>query len=183
MKEDTRGPDPGEHRLTRRRFIRGTGAAGAGAVAAGVIPPRVAAAGTGRADYPVKPIVELSALAPGTTVPFTYPDDRAPALLLRMNEAALGGVGPDSSIVAFSTLCTHKGCPVAYRPEHRLLICPCHWSSFDPAKAGGLSSGRPARRWPGSSFGSKRIRWSRPGWTGSSTAGTRTSSETTRSKS
>ena len=59
-----------------------------------------------------------------------------------MNEAALGGVGPDSSIVAFSTLCTHKGCPVAYRPEHRLLICPCHWSSFDPAKAGGLVIGQ-----------------------------------------
>lgn len=133
---------PEEHRLTRRRFIRTTGAAGAGAVAASVIPPRVAAAGTETADYPVQPIVELSALAPGATVPFTYPDDRAPALLLHMNEAALGGVGPDSSIVAFSTLCTHKGCPVAYRPDHRLLICPCHWSSFDPAKAGGLVIGQ-----------------------------------------
>lgn len=142
MVEEEHGQDPERHRLTRRRFIRGTGAAGAGAVAAGMIPSRAEAAGTGRADYPVKPIVELSALAPGATVPFTYPDDRAPALLLRMNEAALGGVGPESSIVAFSTLCTHKGCPVAYRPEHRLLICPCHWSSFDPAKAGGLVIGQ-----------------------------------------
>ena len=142
MMEEEHGQDPERHRLTRRRFIRTTGAAGAGAVAASVIPPRVAAAGTGAADYPVKPIVELSALAPGATVPFTYPDDRAPALLLHMNEAALGGVGPDSSIVAFSTLCTHKGCPVAYRPAHRLLICPCHWSSFDPAKAGGLVIGQ-----------------------------------------
>ena len=54
----------------------------------------------------------------------------------------MGGVGPDSSIVAFSSLCTHKGCPVVYRPEHRLLICPCHWSTFDPAKAGGLVIGQ-----------------------------------------
>ena len=142
MTEDRREFSPERHRLTRRRFIRETGAAGAGMVAAGVLPAPGNAAGTARTDYPVKPIVELSALAPGATVPFTYPDDRAPALLLRMNEAALGGVGPESSIVAFSTLCTHKGCPVAYRPEHRLLICPCHWSSFDPAKAGGLVIGQ-----------------------------------------
>ena len=142
MTEEAYGPGPEWHRLTRRRFIRTTGAAGAGAVAAGMIPSRAAAAGTGTAGYPLKPIVELSALAPETTVPFTYPDDRAPALLLRMSESALGGVGPDSSIVAFSTLCTHKGCPVSYRSEHRLLICPCHWSTFDPAKAGGLVIGQ-----------------------------------------
>ncbi len=142
MTEEAYGSGPERHRLTRRRFIRTTGAAGAGAVAAGMIPSRAAAAGTGTAGYPVQPIVELSALAPETTVPFTYPDDRAPALLLRMSESALGGVGPDSSIVAFSTLCTHKGCPVSYRPEHRLLICPCHWSTFDPAKAGGLVIGQ-----------------------------------------
>ena len=142
MTEEAHGSGPERHRLTRRRFIRTTGAAGAGAVAAGMIPPRAAAAGTGTAGYPLKPIVELSALAPETTVPFTYPDDRAPALLMRMSEVALGGVGPDSSIVAFSTLCTHKGCPVSYRPEHRLLICPCHWSTFDPARAGGLVIGQ-----------------------------------------
>ena len=143
MKEETHGSDPAGHRLTRRRFIRTTGAAaGASMVAASVLPPPGHAAGTEPADYPVKPIVELAALAPGAAVPFTYPDDRSPALLLRMSEGALGGVGPDSSIVAFSTLCTHKGCPVGYRPEHRLLICPCHWSSFDPAKAGGLVIGQ-----------------------------------------
>ena len=143
MTEETHGSDPEGRRMTRRQFIRTTGAAaGAGAVAAGVLPPSGNAAGAETADYPVKPIAELAALAPGAAVPFTYPDDRSPALLLRMSEEALGGVGPDSSIVAFSTLCTHKGCPVSYRPEHRLLICPCHWSTFDPAKAGGLVIGQ-----------------------------------------
>ena len=115
-----------------------TGAAGIGAAASGVV--GTAAAGT--ADYPLTPIVALEDLAPGATVPFTYPDERSPALLLRMTEPVVGGVGPDSSIVAFSSLCTHKGCPVVYRPEHRLLICPCHWSTFDPAKAGGLVIGQ-----------------------------------------
>ena len=143
MTEDERGQPPESHsgggRLTRRRFIQTTGAAGVGAAAPVVIGSRAAAETAG---YPLTPIVALDELPPGTIVPFTYPDDRSPALLLRMNAEVLEGVGPDSSIVAFSSLCTHKGCPVVYKPEHRLLICPCHWSTFDPEKAGGLVIGQ-----------------------------------------
>ena len=126
--------------MTRRRFIQTTGAAGVGAAASGVVHRGAVAAET--ATYPIKPVIALDDLAAGTTVPFTYPDERSPALLLRMDEAVPGGVGPDSSIVAYSTLCTHKGCPVGYKPEHRLLICPCHWSTFDPAREGGLVIGQ-----------------------------------------
>ena len=140
MTEEAHVPNLERHRLTRRRFIQTTGAAGVGAAASGVVCPGGAAAET--AKYPIKQIVALDALAAGTTVPFTYPDERSPALLLRMGEEVPGGVGPDSSIVAYSTLCTHKGCPVSYKPEHSLLICPCHWSTFDPARAGGLVIGQ-----------------------------------------
>ena len=136
---------PAGSRLTRRRFIQTTGAAGVGAAAPIVIGPRAAAETAG---YPVKPIVALDELLPGTTLPFAYPDDRSPALLMRMDEEVLEGVGPDSSIVAFSSLCTHKGCPVVYKPEHRLLICPCHWSTFDPEKAGGLVIGQASQSLP-----------------------------------
>ena len=150
MRKDERGQrresDRKRPRLTRRRFIQTTGAAGVGAAAPGVIAPRAAAAQT--ADYPMTPIVALDALSPGTTFPFTYPDDRSPALLLRMSTQVLGGVGPDASIAAFSTLCTHKGCPVSYKPEHRLLVCPCHWSTFDPEKAGGLVIGQASQALP-----------------------------------
>lgn len=140
MTEEAHVPNLERHRLTRRRFIQTTGAAGVGAAASGVVSPGAAAAET--AKYPIKPIIALDELAAGTTVPFTYPDERSPALLLRMGEEVPGGVGPDSSIVAYSTLCTHKGCPVSYKPEHHLLICPCHWSTFDPARAGGLVIGQ-----------------------------------------
>ena len=140
------GTNPRRPRLTRRRFIQTTGAAGVGAAASGVLRPDAAAAET--ADYPVKSIVALGELSPGTTVPFTYPDERSPALLLRMSTKVAGGVGPDASIVAFSSLCTHKGCPVSYRPEHRLLICPCHWSTFDPEKAGSLVIGQASQPLP-----------------------------------
>ena len=140
MTEEAHVPNLERPRLTRRRFIQTTGAAGVGAATSGVVSPGAAAAET--AKYPIKPIIALDELAAGTTVPFTYPDERSPALLLRMGEEVPGGVGPDSSIVAYSTLCTHKGCPVSYKPEHHLLICPCHWSTFDPARAGGLVIGQ-----------------------------------------
>ena len=147
MTEEERGrphtPNSGGRRLSRRRFIQTTGAAGVGAAAPVAIRAPAAAE---TAAYPMTPIVALDELPPGTTVPFTYPDERSPALLLRMTSEVIAGVGPDASIVAFSSLCTHKGCPVSYRPEHRLLICPCHWSTFDPEKAGGLviRAGEPA---------------------------------------
>ena len=146
MTEEEHVPATTPRRLTRRRFIQSTGAAGVGAAASSVVGPRSASAES--MGYPVKPIIALAELAPGTTLPFSYPDDRSPALLLRMTEESISGVGPDASIVAFSSLCTHKGCPVSFRPEHRLLICPCHWSTFDPMKAGGLVIGQASQALP-----------------------------------
>jgi ubiquinol-cytochrome c reductase iron-sulfur subunit len=36
------------------------------------------------------------------------------------------------SIVAYSKLCTHAGCPVGlYQAEIGKLLCPCHQSTFD----------------------------------------------------
>ena len=44
--------------------------------------------------------------------------------------------------VAYSVVCTHQGCPVAYR--YGELVCPCHGSVFDPARGGAVVLG-PAR--------------------------------------
>jgi ubiquinol-cytochrome c reductase iron-sulfur subunit len=36
------------------------------------------------------------------------------------------------SVIAYSKLCTHVGCPVGlYQAEVGLLLCPCHQSTFD----------------------------------------------------
>ena len=100
--------------LKRRDFIK---AGGAVAGAAG-LPGLAAAAATGEApEYPSVDVARLADLAPGASVPFRYPDARSPALLLRLDGPAENGVGEDASVVAFSTLCTHKGCAVAYKPE------------------------------------------------------------------
>ena len=59
-----------------------------------------------------------------------------PVIVLKLGEPALGGVGPDRDIVAFSSLCTHMGGGLVYDRRTRTLICPVHYSQFDPARGG-----------------------------------------------
>jgi len=143
--DDTRDPRDALP-VSRRQFIRITLS---GSLAAGVVPGLPAAAVSAAAvTYPTLDVAPLASIKPGTPIAFTYPDASSPAVLLRLKNSAPGGVGPDASIVAYSTLCTHKGCPVAFRPERNLLICPCHWSSFDPAKAGQMVIGQGSEALP-----------------------------------
>jgi ubiquinol-cytochrome c reductase iron-sulfur subunit len=59
-------------------------------------------------------------------------------------------------IVAYSKLCTHAGCAISlYRAplfaadEPRpALVCPCHYSTFDPADGGSVTFGPAGRRLP-----------------------------------
>jgi Rieske Fe-S protein len=48
----------------------------------------------------------------------------------------------EGSVVAFSAVCTHKGCTVA--PDGDLLRCPCHGSTYDLLT--GDNTGGPAPR-------------------------------------
>ena len=131
--------------VNRRDFIK-TGAAGlAVATVAGVSPPTGASQKT---DYQAIDVVAIDTLKPGAEVAFEYPDANAPSVLLRLKEAAPGGVGPNKDIVAYSMLCTHKGCPLNYIPERQMLVCPCHWSCFDPGKKGRLIIGQASQSLP-----------------------------------
>ena len=129
----------GTYRLTRRDWVKSTGVGVSGAVLAGLASSATSKAG---AAYPEQRIADLSALKPDVPMAFNYPDASSPAVLLRLRGPAAGGVGPGQTVVAFSQLCTHKGCPVSYKPEHKLLICPCHWSTFDPSKSGQMVIGQ-----------------------------------------
>jgi len=143
---DDRELPPGTFRLTRRDLVKATGAG----VSSCLVPALSSAAtpAEGAKDYPVARVVEVGALKIDEPVPFSYPDGTSPAMVVRLRQAAAGGVGPGNSIVAFSQLCTHKGCPVVYRPDRKLLICPCHWSSFDPFKAGQMVIGQASHSLP-----------------------------------
>lgn len=55
----------------------------------------------------------------------------------------------ESSVVAYSKLCTHAGCPVAlYRERDSALFCPCHQSTFDVARGAVPTFGPAARALP-----------------------------------
>jgi len=84
----------------------------------------------------------------------------APLIVVRLPRSqldlgAMAGYDADG-IVAYSAICTHAGCavsmyrtpkfpPVEPRPA---LVCPCHYSTFDPARAGEVIFGPAGRRLP-----------------------------------
>lgn len=135
---------PGTFRLTRRDLVKATGLG----LSSGLVPELASGAGDTPKNLPVTKIADLESLKVDVPLAFTYPDETSPAVLLRLRGPATGGVGPGNAIVAFSQLCTHKGCPVTYRPERKLIICPCHWSSFDPTKGGQMVIGQASQSLP-----------------------------------
>lgn len=132
--------------INRRKFVQLSGAGVAGAAIASAAAGSPAA--LAQAEYPAAGVAALADLEPGATVSFDYPDTDSPAMLIRMAEAVPGGAGPNRDIVAYSVLCTHKGCPVAWNAGQELLICPCHWSTFDPARSGALVIGQASQPLP-----------------------------------
>jgi arsenite oxidase small subunit len=134
--------------VNRRDFIKVSCTGIAGLVVARYGVQSATAQPAETSTYPVVDIAPLSSIARGAAIPFNYPDERSPALLLRLSEPAAAGIGPNNEIVAYSTLCTHKGCPVSYKPERKLFICPCHWSTFDPVKSGTLVIGQASEALP-----------------------------------
>jgi ubiquinol-cytochrome c reductase iron-sulfur subunit len=59
-------------------------------------------------------------------------------------------------IVAYSKICTHAGCAISmyraplFQPDEPrpALVCPCHYSTFDPADGGTVTFGPAGRRLP-----------------------------------
>jgi ubiquinol-cytochrome c reductase iron-sulfur subunit len=88
-------------------------------------------------------------------------DLAAPLVVVRLEPSALqlpperSGWAPDG-ILAFSKICTHAGCAIAlYRTPlfeptapAPALVCPCHYSTFDPARGGAVLFGPAGRPLP-----------------------------------
>ena len=135
--------------FNRRDFLKISGTGVVSFVAGQVLSLHpVQSAGLQKGVYPLVDIGPLSGLQVGGAVGFHYPDEDSPAIMLHLTETAKDGVGPTGSVVAYSTLCTHKGCPVQFHPERKMLICPCHWSTFDVAKAGSVVIGQASQSLP-----------------------------------
>jgi Rieske Fe-S protein len=73
-------------------------------------------------------IARTSEVAPGSAVKFK--DSGQPAVLVHLQSG---------EFVAYSAVCTHQQCEVAYRNGQ--LACPCHGSVFDPASGAEVVNG------------------------------------------
>ena len=80
-------------------------------------------------------IVSESEVAPGSA--FKFKDSGNPAVLVHLD---------NGDFVAYSAVCTHQGCTVAYQGGE--LACPCHGSVFDPANGAAVVAGPASRPLP-----------------------------------
>lgn len=128
--------------ISRERFIRlgtalGVGAACASLVACGGGASSSGGGGSGGGNgggtkAGGTAIVSESEVAPGSAHKFE--DSGNPAVLVHLE---------NGDFVAYSAVCTHQGCDVAYKDGN--LACPCHGSVFDPADGAAVIAG-PAQR-------------------------------------
>ncbi|MBS3651760.1 arsenate reductase (azurin) small subunit [Pseudaminobacter sp. 19-2017] len=124
--------------LGRRRFLQGGAIAAAGAAAAATLPREAKAqAAMARVEYPSNRLANVADLKVNEPLEVAYPDKDAPGVLIKLGRQVEGGAGPEGDIVGFTTVCPHKGFPLAYNPDDRTLNCPGHYSRFD-CEAGGL---------------------------------------------
>jgi cytochrome b6-f complex iron-sulfur subunit len=79
-------------------------------------------------------IAQESDVPPGSAVEFTDEESGQQAVLVHLESG---------DFVAYSAICTHRQCTVAY--QDGVLACPCHGSVFDPANGAAVVNG-PAER-------------------------------------
>jgi cytochrome b6-f complex iron-sulfur subunit len=146
-------PRSGQRPVTRRTalVIAAGGTLGAAALAA-CGDGETAGGGGGGYGAPAPTKAGSSSSAPGSS-----PTDSGAAgrELVRLADVPVGGAvsakdqggAPvivaqprEGQVVAFTAICTHRGCTVA--PQDQILKCPCHGSTFDPAT--GRNTGGPA---------------------------------------
>ncbi|MGD1327927.1 arsenate reductase (azurin) small subunit [Pandoraea pnomenusa] len=139
--------------LTRRTFLKLSG--GSVAVTAVGIAQPASAAPAAAPDtshtvlpYPRKPLGTAGQIVQGTPLQFSYPDASSPCLAIKLGVPAPGGVGPNQDIVAYSMMCTHMGCPVAYDAGTNTFKCGCHYSMFDAEKGGQMIAGQATENLP-----------------------------------
>ena len=139
VREQPRPSGSGRWRLSRRQVLQ-AGLGAAAGMAAGVIGVSLGS------RTPQRQIGDDDQLVAGegfwTEVASVA--DVPPGSAVRFSTAAFDGfvVNDAGTIRALSSVCTHMGCTLHFRPDWADLRCPCHGASFD--LAGRLANGRSA---------------------------------------
>ena len=142
---------PDKERISRKKLICLGTAVGLGSAAVPLVSAcgsggTPTASGTSEGDGPKvgkgKVIAKKSEVGPGSSIPFTNADTGQQSVLVHLESG---------EFAAYSAVCTHQACTVAYQPQTQKLACPCHGSVFDPARSASpmSQSGSKARRWSG----------------------------------
>jgi thiosulfate dehydrogenase [quinone] large subunit len=115
----------------RRNVFRTTIVAGLAVVAS--LAGRSVASSTSlkSAGTPGKKIVKLTKLPIGKSFNFIHSAQGVPSVLFRTK----------TGVFAYSAICTHQGCTVAYKSASKKLVCPCHGAQFDPLANGAVTTG------------------------------------------
>ena len=160
--------DESESRFTRRRLVKLAGTGALGTLGLAALTPALSLGpaldtdaltktpwrrGRRLVDDSGKPIAATSIEAEAFYTAYPEGADReligSPIVVVR--------IGPgNEGVVAYSKICTHAGCAIAlYRkptfPDTQpgpALVCPCHYSSFDPADNGKVIFGPAGRALP-----------------------------------
>lgn len=75
-------------------------------------------------------VLELTKINVGQSHQFAL-SNGTPAVLFRTK----------TGVFAYSAVCTHQGCTVAYKSANKTLHCPCHGAEFDPFNNGSAVAG------------------------------------------
>ena len=125
-----------EAEVTRREFCNFLGLTSAALfLGAGGFAAKAALDARKSQPFVAARIEGAEALAPNSSLNFSYPTERDSAILIRTSEGAYH---------AYGQKCTHLSCPVYYSRDHQRLECPCHEGAFDAAN-GRVLYGPPPR--------------------------------------
>jgi len=100
--------------------------AGVGKIFAGASPSTTNSAASSTGNK----IVKLASIKVGANYKFVAANG-APAVLFRTK----------TGVFAYSAICTHQGCTVAYSSASKTLKCPCHGAEYDPYKSATVVTG------------------------------------------
>ena len=142
VREQPQPAGVGRWRLSRRELLQ-AGLGAAAGLAAGV----VGASLVGEARRtPIGTDDAGLVSGEGFWVEVARVEDIPPGAAVRFSTAAFDGfvVNDGGTVRALSSVCTHMGCTLHFRPDWSDLRCPCHGASFD--LAGRLANGRTAWR-------------------------------------
>ena len=136
-------------RLSRRQLLQAGFGAAAG-MAAGVIGVSLVASDQRRSTIGG---TDTLVTGDGFWVDVARLQEVPPGSAVRFSTAAFDGfvVNDGGTIRALSSVCTHMGCTLHFRPDWQDLRCPCHGASFglDGQLANGRSAWRSQGAYPG----------------------------------